>query len=246
MLNVIKSDLYRMFRTTSFYIMQIIILVYNIIIAIVLDGESINNFIPTVSTNIPLFTGIFLAIFTYSDYKNGYIKNIAGIVPNKVYLLMSKLIIAVIYILISFAVHICSGILFSFIFAKHGFIYENTVITEILKCLGVHFVLQFAMAMIPIMIITLTRSNALACVISILASTSFISNMAYGLFIVLKTYHFIPESFRIQPFFISTYMSSVECSSTTDLMLKALAVSAVYIAVMVSVSVFAIKKKDVK
>lgn len=235
-----------MVRSTSFYVMQIILLLYNIIVAIEMDNQSIGAFISLISDIIPLFTVIFLSIFVYSDYKNGYIKNIAGIVPSKVNLLLSKMVIAAIYILISFAIYIFSGLLFSVIFAKHGFTYEDAAFIQILKCLGVHFVLQFAMAMIPITLVTLSRSNALACTISILAATSSICSMVYGITMVLMAYDIIPSSFNILSFFISPYFSRVDYLSGADIILKALAVAAVYIAVMVSISIFAIKKKDVK
>lgn len=246
MLNIIKSDLYRMFKAKSFYVMQILIFLYNIIVVVAMDNESIGTFISWISiNNIPLLTGIFMSIFTYSDYKNGYIKNIAGIVPSKVHLLLSKMVIAVIYILISFAVYIFSGLLFSLIFAKHGFTYDASFI-QILKCLGVHFVLHFAMAMITITLITLTRSNALACTISILAPTSTLFSIAYGITTVLKVYKIIPSSFDISPFFISPYFSRIDYLSGSEIILKALVVAVVYIAVLTAISVYAIKKKDIK
>lgn len=247
MLNIIKSDLYRMVRAKSFYVMQILILLFNIIITLALDNESVGMFISWISANnIPLLTGIFISIFTYSDYKNGYIKNIAGIVPSKVHLLLSKMVIAAIYILISFAVYILSGLLFSLIFAKHGFTYEDAAFIQILKCLGVHFVLQFAMALIPITLVTLARSSALACTISILASTSAIFGIAYSITTVLQVYDIIPSSFDITPFFISPYFSRIDYLSDAEIILKALAVAVVYIVVLTAVSIYAIKKKDVK
>ncbi len=246
MLNVLKSDLYRMVRMKSFYVMMIILFLFNIIQALIYDGESFIYFLSSISGNIPLLIGIFMAIFVSSDYKHGYIKNIAGIVPSKVYLIASKFIIVAIYLVILFAVYIFSGMLLSVIFADEGFIYDSIKATELLSFLGVHFVMDFAMALIPIALAAVTRSNALSCVFTVLITTGFISGIAMTGYMLLTMLEIIPESFKFHEYFLSMRLVSTSYNTESSEMLITLGISAAYMVVAIAVAIYAVKKKDVR
>lgn len=246
MLNVLKSDLYRMVRMKSFYVMMIILFLFNILQVLIYDGESATYFLSSISGNIPLLIGIFMAIFVSSDYKYGYIKNIAGVVPSKVYLVVSKFIIAAIYLVILFALYILSGMLLAVILTDDGLSYSNIKATELLSFLGVHFAMDFAMALIPVALAAVTRSNALSCVFTVLITTGFVSGLAMTGYMVLTMLEIIPESFTFHEYFLSMRLVSTSYNTESSEMLITLGISVVYMIAAIVVSVFAIKKKDVR
>ncbi|MBQ4310524.1 MAG: hypothetical protein II773_02920 [Oscillospiraceae bacterium] len=115
MADLIRMDLYRLFRTKIFYIMLAIVTaaccVTKIISKLVSDflvkltSEDTENVFEGLSATADLseilaspfaFSALFILVFvslisfTYADISNGFIKNIAGQLPNKGYTVISK------------------------------------------------------------------------------------------------------------------------------------------------------------
>ena len=114
MINILKVDLYKMFKTKSFYVIGIILAVFSALNAymyarMILD-EKIGtfphfyiSFFKVFTENISsvaIYMTLFVVLFTVSEFSNGTIKNIAtkGYLRESIY--FSKLIVGAISTLI--------------------------------------------------------------------------------------------------------------------------------------------------
>lgn len=120
MFNLIKMDVYRLFRTKSFYVIGAILLAFialmiysiNFMISngsmkdINRDAVDFGNLLVNVFSNtiIPLLIGIGAAMFICADYSSGYIKNIASGVSSKANIAISKFITITISTILYFIV----------------------------------------------------------------------------------------------------------------------------------------------
>lgn len=119
MSNLIKMELYKLRTSKLFIILLSIFAVVNIVSsfgtsmlvnAIVKNPEAIKGDLssmfvsPFVLEMLMLFTFVSLVSFLYLDFNNGYIKNLAGQVPNRGYIVFSKFIAVAVHNLIYFLV----------------------------------------------------------------------------------------------------------------------------------------------
>ncbi len=240
MLNVIKGDLYKMFRMKSIWILNIIYVVYNFLTCYLLSEFDEIRTIYGIASNIPtllsLFVGIFMCLFINSEYKNGYIKNIAGIVTDKIHIILSKIVVSAVFTVISIIIYMVTSVIFSLMFFD-TVDFDKT--GDTLAYLGVMTLLCVALGMIAVMIVTAFRNGALAYIMTLLISTQFISTLLNGLWTILQYKEIVSEDFDISLIFLTNYFGT----SADDL--KGLIVAVVYIAVATGISIFAVKKKDI-
>lgn len=237
MINLIKSDLYKMAKMKSLFVFNIIITLFNLLQAALSDEMSFSNLVSFATMLIPLFVGIFISMFVNSDYKHGYIKNIAGIVSDKIYLVISKIVVSAIFIFICFAVHILTGVLFSFIFCESAISFTN--MSASLTYLGLQYILNIALAMISIMLVTLTKNGAFAYIFAVLITTGFIGGIINGVWFIMQKKEIVPQSIDISDFFLTTYL--FENSDA----FKSIITAIIYFAAAVIISLITIKKKDI-
>ena len=240
MLNVIKGDLYKMFRMKAIWILNIIYVVYNFLTCYLLSEFDEIRTIYGIASNIPtllsLFVGIFMCLFINSEYKNGYIKNIAGIVTDKIHIILSKIVVSAVFTVISIIIYMVTSVIFSLMFLK---LVDFDNIVEALAYLGVMTLLCIALGMIAVMIVTAFRNGALAYIMTVLISTQFIAVLLNGLWTILQYKEIVSENFDISLIFLTNYFNT-EADN-----LKGFIVAVVYIAVSSVISIFAVKKKDI-
>lgn len=246
MLNVLKSDLYKMKKIRSIWILNAISVCWSFIsifsISVFTDNFDFFEIMSSVHILMPIFVGIFMCMYTNLDYKSGYIKNVAGIVPNKAYMIISKLIITILFTLICFVTNIAADLIFMLIFGNPEFSTESMNLFDMFTHLGTQILLNTALGMISVMFITVTRSVAFSYTFIVLISTSFLNTVLRGIWMILQEKEIVPESFDIEDCLITSYIGVFNSNYNN---IDGLIVAIVYLSITTAVSIIAIRKKDI-
>lgn len=210
MINIMKSDINRLFKSKGFWFslgIFIIISISTILLLISAQNSSMMNSSDgslniTASMSIKavlknsnsfatlfghsfgsLVLGIYLAIFVCNEYSSGYIKNIATLSNGRIAIIISKVVVAAIIDLII--------ILLSYIL---GFILGNVLVDKfvvdsldvILKSSLVMFVMTLALFSIVIVITTLFRNKIAGIILVLLISSGMLQPFFTSLFDIIN------------------------------------------------------------
>lgn len=280
MLNLIKMDLYRLFRSSTTWIM------FLVTAGMVIFGVSVTKFevsnmdLDTVSetkeiganisedsvdinfgissTTMPewatgevdfadlvnsqvgsglflIVVSIFVTLFVCGEYKNGYIKNIAGQFPNRGILIVSKAIAVGVQILSMFLVLVLS------MFVTGKICFGDKLVLESLgalwKGMGGQFVLHYAFAGLILCLSVLFQSSALSMTIGILISCK-VTSLLYMLTDRL--------SIDLTRFALETNVTRYTTVTEGKEILEILLSAAVIFAVTIGTSIIVMQKRDVK
>jgi len=248
MLNLIRSDFYKVFRMKSFWVICIVAASLMFLMEGPLSAVNIKptrTFTDIVelpgSTYTLLLHSIFLSLFVTSEYKNGYIKNIAGNLSDRTMLIVSKLAVSfVVYWIIYFAVFL-SVILASVIFCTITF--EGCVFSEIITHILVVFLLSYAVGAVIILMAYGARNSGLSTTMAVMISGGMIVetiNLFYMILVMSKVIAY-DENFNIFDYFLTPYINYYEPSKAGS----ACIVAACYLIGSVVFTIIHVKKKDI-
>lgn len=134
-------------------------------------------------TNIPIFLGIFLAMFITAEFSNGTIKNIVsrGFSRSQIYL--SKFIAAIITNLFLIVITSASALIAGTIMWKFGTTYDNFIL-DVLRMFFLEVLVNIAVSSIFVMVAFLVRRNgpAVSINLGIWALSSVVLNLINLLF----------------------------------------------------------------
>ena len=178
MFNLVKADLYRLFKTKSYYIVGAILAAFILTLMYSL-GDMINSGVSAeqfdygfnitnpqlidllynvlMNTILPMIIGIGAAMYICTDYSSGYIKNIASSVNNKATIALSKFITMIVGVTIYFILMI----LLTYIFGT--LLIGNVVIGDvaaILQYAGMSLFLNLVIVAFVILAASFFRSSA--------------------------------------------------------------------------------------
>lgn len=166
LIKIIHMDLYRMIKSLSTWI---IILVSGLVYCLMLfvstssfgDDISLLNQISKVIFGdfIAMFLAIFVSIFWYADYKNGYIKNTWNSVINKVHFIFSKTICALVFIVLEYIFLLFVSGIFNLVYLHNKVIGDWS---SFIKCLMCQLILNVAFGTIIILVNCLVKNHAIA------------------------------------------------------------------------------------
>ena len=248
MLNLIRSDLYKVFHMKSFWICGIIPALSAFMVILTAEENAVMYIEEIVgfsgSPFLTLLTSIFIAFFIGSEYKRGYIKNIAGNLPDRAMLFVSKMVIILIVNLIYFAV------LFIFSLAVDSIFFEvifdgSTVNTCIIQGLLLLF-LNYAVCLVVAMISVGSQGNSGACVtMAVLISAGIMSQVAQMFVSIFQNMELISWDFNISEYFSTTYINYFCTEYMEENVGTALIVGSIYIVLSTVLTILHIKKKDI-
>lgn len=181
MINLIKADFYKLFRTKSFYINAILVVLMTLS-GVFLIHFSMQNIpssyyeylgisgskVMTLTVRfmnslglLSLFCTIFLSTFISNEFSFGTIKNILSSGQNRVSVYFSKLLISLFTVFVY--VTLCSVISFLLgnILWDTGNISRNDYL-NIFRMIGLNIVVEFAIQCILVMVCFLIRRNGMA------------------------------------------------------------------------------------
>ena len=271
MLKIIKTDLFRLFRTKAFYVYPIFLVIIEIAamtfsVVRMTDGDSevIVDFAARAVKYGPaeyaeclsdgllmLFMGIALAIFYTNESRHGFLKNAAGCAVDKRFMPVSKILTGVVTLFIYIAEYIVIRTVFMLIESlASGAKLEYTGIPAgdggkfavyVLLCIFVHI----ACIALLVLMHELTHSRALMLLSVFVYSASLADKLIVGFFNMLKTKFTWLEGIQFNKYMMMLNIDSGYLSETYYPM-TLLALCVIYFGLGAVLSVYAANRKDVR
>lgn len=273
MFNLIKMDLRRLTRMKSFWIMIAVAALiagfgvfmtdYTRNLMSDLSTESENFFVSIESQpwlkgrlnftelinidaaglNLSLLCAIFVPIFVNGDQKNGYIKNLAGQLPNRGALVISKLVTAAVQVFVLFTVYFTTMAIAGKIFLGNDLYFGSFGILA--KTIGIHYLLHVGFAAMVMALTIMIRSSGLGMTIGIICSTPLTVTL-YNLINIPFHKCGISKSFDIGDYAIEKCIQSVKPDMVGDDLVRVIIVGIAFLAVFTTVATVVMRKRDVK
>ncbi len=193
---LIRMDLYRMFRSKSFFVCLILTFVFGVgstplakllyTLAASLSTEITTPFLnqinlsAIISDPFPLI-GLLMVLlslcyFFYADAENGYIKNIAGQMPMKGFTILSKFIAAIAHNLIFAAAGIIGNLLGTLPFLRIAF---DADVLDSIRVLVLRLLLLQSITALLLLVVAAFRSKSLGMILAVLFGFS-LTGVLYG------------------------------------------------------------------
>ncbi|MGX7262887.1 ABC transporter permease subunit [Enterococcus crotali] len=266
MINVMKMDLYRMFRSKSTYLILLGILTF-VGITLYTMRDSIG--MPNVGVTIGITTNtdglrsstdlttlfkimassnsfligivIFSVMFINREEASGFTKNIVGQVTSKGLLVLSKFVSQCVFIVLSFI-----GSLFIFFFIGNV-IFDSVSLGnsfDLIKETSLQFIFHVAFAAIVLGLITLIQQPVVSMLIGILLT---FGGFSYLYQMINNIIHGITgnQTFDLMNYTITGIVPSISGTSPVASIIRGIAVSFVFIVLMLTYSVTIKQKRDV-
>lgn len=249
MLNLIKMDLYRLFHTISTWLMMAVAIVAAFF-CVALTTELSDRYSSVVGILEMLFHGglfivlfsVFVTIFVNAEQRNGYTKNLGGLIPHRGQLVISKIVAIAIEIMIVFILFTVTITIAAKIFCGNKFAIGS--FGNLFILLGVQYLLHLGFVCFIVVICILTRSSAFAMVSGILISFS-IMNIIYSL--VNKMIYFISDNadFDISHFMVDYNISTYSLEISANDTYRAIAVGCIFVIISVACAFIVTEKRDI-
>lgn len=261
MANLIKMDLRRLFHSKLFIVLLSVTvginIVFSILIGIImklLPIKSGSPFTEVSSLISDVFSFpfaliiVFVAVtgFFYSDISGGFIKNIAGQVPRRSDLIISKFVSGSIMSLSFFCLGTVSNLIGGFIVSVFGLIslsYETSIAAGLLTLLLKWFI-SIGIISVLLFVTNALRSKVLAIVLAVLIGTGSLGLAYMGVNSAVANLFHIPD-FDLGMYMPDTLISRVNVVENTAV-LNSVIVSIVFIAVFLALTIYVFNKRDIK
>ena len=255
-MKLIKTELYKLMTTKMFYILNAVIFGVNIVL---------NAFLPTVAKMVlpenmvpeiklseavaspfsldlmMIMVFISAASFLYIDFGNGYIKNIAGQLKNRGRMVFAKYIVIAVHNLIFFAVGVISNVIGS---AASGYFRIDDQLAGAVETLLLKWLLSMAICALLMLIAMGMRSKSFAIIMAVLLGLNALSLLYLGLDTAINNV-FGLSSVAIEHFMPDSLLITVNAITGLHIW-NAIIVSAIWIAVCVTLSYITFKKRDIQ
>jgi len=215
MIKVIKTDLFRLFRTKSFYAFPIFTAFVYVIqfifkyirietenISINADAAAqagnkiifgVNDFFGCLNDGLVLvFLGVALMIFCTNETRKGFVKNAAGCVANRIYMPVSKIFVGVFILVVyvvEFTVIRSIAMLIESLISGRRISYEAIPAGELGTYAGfvaIAFFVNVTFIVLMVMIHELTYSKAIGITFIFLAGSLLLERIIVGAFALLR------------------------------------------------------------
>ena len=271
MLNLIKMDLYRLFKTKSlktgliisamisFVTIAIIAFLSNITPQLSPDSQvtmtemmpfvnwrnsvSFYDIILTATNVLSLMVSAVLAsIFINEEQINGYIKNIAGQVKNKGMMIVAKSVALAVMTLFVLIAYTAGATVSGFVFFSNVITYEG--LTQFLAVFGTKYVIYLSVNAIILFLCTLTKSKTLSVAVGVI----FGSGASIIVYNIISTFIGIVLKLEVP---VASYVPDglvfgLTMTAPSAEIIKAIAVAVAYIVVFIVASMVVMKKRDTR
>lgn len=185
---------------------------------------------------------IFVPLFVNGEYKSGYIKNIAGQLPFKGALVLSKISAAVVQIFVILAVFSAATGLAGVILWGQRFVPGS--LQDFMVCFGLQFLLHFAFAIVAMFLTVLFKNSAISMVFGILCSMG-ISGILAGLVNHLLQSVDGLEKINLLKYLIEVNVQNVTASVGRETVIRMVLVGISYIVLAGALSIAVVQKRDI-
>ena len=186
-----------------------------------------------------LFMVIFTVLFTFSDLKNGYIKNIGGQVARRSILIESKMVVLFIYTLLYLLIFTGAQILSCRL--VYGYVkWENG--KAFLAYMGVQLILYFVLALICMTVTMVVRNNVVSMVFAFGLCVG-IMNLVY-LSIDLLLFKLFKLEAQIEAYTVTGRIGMLTLDFVPKEAGYAILIALLFAVGMLVINVFSIEKRD--
>lgn len=194
------------------------------------------------SSLVLLLPVIFIPLFVNGEQKSGFIKNIAGQLPNRGMLVLSKLFMAAVQVFVILAVYSLSVAIAGRFYFGGRFVTGS--IMDFWFIFALHYLLHFSFGAVVLMLTILLKSSAFSMVFGILCCCG-ISVIVYNLINIAV--HFINRNstFDISKYMIETNLRSVKIGLGQSDLIRIFLIGFGFLAVSVVISVVTMQKRDI-
>lgn len=189
-----------------------------------------------------LLCAIFIPLFVHAEYKNGYIKNIAGQLPNRGALVCSKLVAVAVQILVIFIGYILWSAVAANIFFKDTLVLGK--VSDLFGSAALHYLLCLAVGYVVLMLTLVTRSAALPLTLGVLCSTGFTALLYSGINVLVSVITG-KENFDIGLYTPEMNVAHISFDMTEEALTRVLVVGCAYAVAAAVIAVAVMKKRDV-
>lgn len=273
MFNLIKMDLRRLTRMRSFWIMIAVTVLLGVFSAYMSDytreleqdlySEAGGMFVSVdaqpwlagkvdftelvnfdvAGLSLTLLCAIFVPLFVNGEQKNGYIKNIAGQLPNRGALVLSKLLIAAVQVFVLFASYILAMAVAGKIFLGDDLVFGS--IGAFVKLMGIHYLLHVGFAALVMGLTVMLRGSGLAMTFGILTSSA-LFGFVYELINIPLHKCGISKEFDIGNYAIEQCIQIVKPDMAGNDLTRVIVVGIAFLVVSTVAAMVVMQKRDVK
>ena len=248
MLNVLRSDVYRLFHRRTLYIVLICMVVFAFFAGFLgsFGDIPIDTIITSIGSLLPLLCAtIATSAIVTAEYKSGYIKNTVSIAGNRLYVYFSKLIISALLLVFAIVTFLDIYLLAVIINPKANLLVLNLDISGVFAYLGFQFLAGMSIISLVLLVAMLSRSNVVGCLIGFSICMGIVNSSVSLLTYLLKAKEIIPENVELVDYLVTTYTTQISLHSATDFVTRGVIVSLVYLVISVALSMLVIKKRDI-
>lgn len=252
MINIVKMDIYRLFKTKAFYIIGVVFVGFVILLTYFSyelgDAEGIGTNLKiyvdyTMSFTIMVYTvviAVFSVLFTTAESSSGYIKNIGGQISARSILILSKAVALLVYNIIMFVIYFIVQIIVNKIF--FGYIEFSGEPKEFAEYVAIQILLHFALALLCMMVAVVIRKNGIAMTIAVILGLRITGNFYEGINMLFDNF----EAFDISKYLLIGNMNSLlYAEDISSVASGAIIVGICFAAVSLLVSCLFFEKRDI-
>lgn len=269
MLNLIKMDLYRLLHSKAIWVTLVYTIGFSFLLVFMSSKmDALVSFVQQIGTEVTVTNGmleipkigtfiidslqtqiwffacaIAVAVFAGAEYKNGYIKNIAGLFPNKAVLVFSKFITIALEILFMMLVYCGATFVFS-ILLLHSEIQMDSLLPFIQSFLML-FLVYFAMGSVIYLFTALTRNTVISIILAVMMVFSIISSIAQNSVNMLIKIIIPSSDFDLNYYLLTPRLSEISMHMSQDTAVHALVIACAFILVSAVISAVVMHKRDV-
>lgn len=251
MLNLFKMEIYHALKSKVVAVMLLLTGVISFlnmfVISQVIDENQTVNIcrqFTSLSANqmMLIFWAVMISVYIAGEYKNGFVKSIAGQISSRGYLAVSKVLFALAYTVAAFVVSFIFTVIGAFVFIKGGIVLGFTA--GMISVLLVQLLVHLGFTCIFILIATLTRSSAFGIGLGIFMGCGMSGMLYSGIsWAVNKTG--IVKNFNFAQYMIDTNVKNVQIGVPKEFMIRGVIVGLAFVAVFTYASVKALNKRDI-
>ncbi|MDE5819303.1 MAG: hypothetical protein K2I07_08280 [Lachnospiraceae bacterium] len=191
-----------------------------------------------------VFIAIFVPLFVNAEQKRGYIKNIAGQIPRREMLALSKLPAVAVQVFILFVVFMIANLVSDAIFFRGRIVLKFT--GALFRTLGMQYVLHAAWGCLIALFTMVTRSTAFAMTTGILLASGIVEMLIMYLNRVICSLLPSAEQFNLMRYTLNYATEAMTVQSTLWQIGGFLTLALVYIAASAVIAGIVYRKRDVR
>ncbi|MBD5482841.1 MAG: hypothetical protein HDR15_10050 [Lachnospiraceae bacterium] len=191
-----------------------------------------------------VFVAIFVPLFVNAEQKRGYIKNIAGQIPRREMLALSKLPAIAVQVFFLFVVYTIAGLVSGAIFFRGRLALEFT--GALFRALCMQYVLHIAWGCLIALLTIVTRSTAFAMTTGILLASGIVEMLMIYVNRVIHVLLPSTEQFNLMHYTLNYAVEAMTAQSTLRQIGGFLTLALVYIAASAVIVGIVYRKRDVR